>query len=84
MTFSERSGGRLRASGSYALLNGTAERSNSPNGRGNGSSWTGIAVELDYRLTRAWYAGVTIEGGLGAIRRLSGGPVISLSISTQY
>ncbi len=84
MTFNERSGGRLRASGSYSLFNGTAERSNSPNGRGNGSSWTGLAVELDYRLTGKWYAGVTIEGGLGAIRRLSGGPVISLSVATQY
>ena len=82
--------GRLRASGSHSLPGGDpirdlrAPRDNSPNGLGNGSSWMGIAMELDLKLSASWFLGLTVEGGAGPIRRLSGGPVISLSVSTQY
>lgn len=77
-------GGRVRLSGAHSIDEGGAPRSNSPSGIGNGVSYAGFAVEMDRRLSESWFAGLTIEGGLPGLRRQTGGPVISLSVSTQY
>jgi hypothetical protein len=85
ITFSEKWGGTLRASGAHSIaVEGGPPRSQSPSGIGNGVSWMGMAVELDYELLREWYLGLTIEGGLGFLRRQTGGPVVSLSIAHTY
>jgi len=89
LTFNEKWGGTLRASGahSFAPIREDAdppERTESPSGIGNGVSYMGLAVELDYELIERWYLGLTIEGGLGFLRRQTGGPVTSLSLSTTF
>ncbi|MBX3251022.1 MAG: hypothetical protein KF901_27845 [Myxococcales bacterium] len=83
-SFARRWGWRARASGAHSLPTGDAPRAESPSGMGNGSSWAGLALELDRRLVREWYLGAVIEGGLFHLRRLSGGPVVSLAVSTQF
>lgn len=77
-------GGRVRASGAHSIDEGRAPRSNSPSGIGNGVSYAGIAFEMDRRITDTWFLGFTIEGGLPGLRRQTGGPVLSLSVATQY
>ncbi len=77
-------GGRVRLSGAHSIDEGHEPRANSPSGIGNGVSYAGFAVEFDRRITDSWFAGLTIEGGLPGLRRQTGGPVISLSVATQY
>jgi hypothetical protein len=89
LTLSEKWGGTLRASGAHSITPirddpDAPERTESPSGIGNGVSYMGLAVELDYELLERWYLGLTIEGGLGFLRRQTGGPVTSLSLSTTY
>ncbi|MEM9069902.1 MAG: hypothetical protein AAGE52_15425 [Myxococcota bacterium] len=82
--FTDRWGGRARASGAHSLDEDGAPRGNSPSGIGNGVSWAGFALEVDYRLRDGWYLGLTLEGGLSGLRRQTGGPVTSLWVATQY
>ena len=89
LAFNERWGSTLRANGAHSMVplrsdRGDPPRSESPSGIGNGVSWTGFALELDYELISRWHLGLTIEGGLGFLRRQTGGPVTSLSLSTTY
>lgn len=76
--------GRLRLSGVFSLRDGSAPRTESPSGYANGTSYMGIALELDYEWIPEWFLGVTLEGGAGYLRRQTGGPVISLSLSHTY
>lgn len=68
---------RGRVTGYHSLGNGTAPYHDSPSGLGNGTNYLGFAVETDWELWPANWLGVTFEGGLGALSRQSGGPVIS-------
>lgn len=56
----------------------------SPSGIGNGTSYTGFALEMDYQFQPSWFAGVTIEGGTGLLVRQAGGPVITLYLATRF
>jgi len=84
LTLAEGWSGRLRAHGAISIVRGRAPYNESPSGIGNGVSYTGFAVELDRKLVEKWFLGMTIEGGTGLLRRQTGGPVLSLAISTQY
>ncbi len=83
-SFSDDWASRVRASGAHSLRLESAPRANSPSGMGNGSSWAGLAWELERRLIGRWYASLVIEGGLFGLRRLSGGPVASLGVATHF
>ncbi len=85
-SFTDRWSGRARASGTHSLaLEGDdAPLAQTPSGIGNGVSWAGIALELDYRLGQQWFVGLTLEGGLGDLRSQTGGPVTSLWVATQF
>lgn len=56
----------------------------SPSGIGNGTNYIGFAVEADYQLQPNYFVGVTIEGGVAAITRQTGGPVISLYFAHRF
>ncbi|MAQ14138.1 MAG: hypothetical protein CMN30_04990 [Sandaracinus sp.] len=89
LTLSDRWGGTLRANGahSFSPIRGDADDpppADTPSGIGNGVSWMGMAVELDYEMKPTWYLGLTLEGGLGLLRSQTGGPVTSLSVSHVY
>ena len=73
-----------RAQGAYGLPTGSAMYANSPSGIGNGVSYTGFGIELDFEFIEKWFLGLTLEGGLGFLRRQTGGPVISLAVATQF
>ncbi len=88
-SFTPRFGGRLRLTGRHAIGNGDAVRGDSPSGLVSGASYTGFAVEVDYQLTQNeskgnWYLGFAFEGAFGFLKRQTGGPVLSLSIATQW
>jgi hypothetical protein len=80
----DRIGLRVRAQGFLSLPWGTAQRTQSPSGMGNGTRYTGLALEADYRLVNHWDLGLTLESGLGIQQRQTGGPVISLSIASTF
>lgn len=84
--FSDRWSGRARASGAHslALAGDDAPLAETPSGIGNGVSWAGLALELDYRLGERWFVGLTLEGGLGDLRSQTGGPVTSLWVATRF
>ena len=85
LDFSQRWRGRLRLMGRHATgLGGDAPRHDSPSGIGNGTSYGGFALEVDYRLTPRWALGAVLEGGLFALRRQTGGPVLNLVVSTTF
>lgn len=56
----------------------------SPSGIGNGTNYIGFAVEADYQLQPNYFVGLTIEGGIAAITRQTGGPVISLYFAHRF
>ena len=70
--------GRLRLVAHLPVNEGGAPYRENPAGVGNGVAYTGFALEADYELLTAYYLGLSLEGGLGAIRRQTGGPVVSL------
>jgi hypothetical protein len=77
--------GRVRLSGRHATgLGGDAPKHDSPSGIGNGTGYGGFALEIDYKLDERWAIGAVLEGGLFALRRQTGGPVINLAISTTF
>ena len=89
LTFNEKWGGTLRANAAHSFSPiraspGDPPPADTPSGIGNGVSWMGMAVELDYELRRDWFLGLTLEGGLGYLRSQTGGPVTSLSIAHVY
>lgn len=83
-SFTETWSSRVRASGAHSLRFESAPRASSPSGMGNGSSWAGLAWELERQIVDRWYASLVIEGGIFGLRRLSGGPVTSLGVATQF
>jgi hypothetical protein len=77
---------RNRVSGRLPLRVGdeSVPRHDSPSGIGNGTSYVGIAAEVDYRVYRTWVVGLSFEGGLFAVRRQSRGPVSALYLATAF
>ena len=71
-------GARLRVVGHLPIEASDAPYVDNPAGIGNGVSYLGFALEADYQLVDGFYLGLTLEGGLGLIRRQTGGPVFSL------
>lgn len=84
MRFSERWQGRGRVTGHYAIRTGNNPRDDSPSGIGNGTSYTGLALEADYEWTKHWYIGTVLEGGLLGVVRQTGGPVISVYVAHKF
>lgn len=84
MNFTERIAGRARVTGHYALGNGDAPPDETPSGLGNGTSYTGAALEGDYRIGDRWFVGLSLEGGLFLIQRQTGGPVVSVYLATKF
>jgi hypothetical protein len=82
--FSERWSGRARAVGWHNVLRGSAPRTESPSGINNGTSYVGLGLEGEYGFAPGWWVGLTLEGGLVAIRRQTGGPVISVFVATRF
>jgi hypothetical protein len=76
--------GRVRVVGWHDLVRGDAPRTESPSGINNGTRYVGFGLEGEYALTPTWWLGASVEGGLGAIRRQTGGPVLSLFVATRY
>jgi len=75
---------RLRLSGFHPLKNGTAGYHDSPSGIGNGTAYTGFALEVDRKITDLLSAGFSFAGGLGGVVRQTGGPVITGQISAAW
>ena len=71
---------RARLSGRHPLPVGDEDmpRHTSPSGVGNGTSYVGLALEGEARVSRSWRLGLSAEGGLFAVQRQSRGPVISV------
>lgn len=76
---------RLRFSGRHPLPVGDEElpAHSSPSGIGNGTSYVGFAAELDYKVG-GWFVGLSLEGGLFAVKRQSSGPVISAYLARSF
>ncbi|MCB9610945.1 MAG: hypothetical protein H6721_02780 [Sandaracinus sp.] len=83
-SFTDAWASRVRASGAHSFRFESQPRASSPSGAGNGSSWAGLAWELERKIVDRWYASFVLEGGLFGLRRLSGGPVLSLGVATQF
>ncbi|MCC6750194.1 MAG: hypothetical protein IT371_21180 [Deltaproteobacteria bacterium] len=75
---------RARLTGRHPLPVGDAPLSESPSGVGNGTSYVGLALEGDWRFTSHLALVASLEGGLGAVRRQAGGPVISLGVAASW
>lgn len=56
----------------------------SPSGIGNGTNYIGFSVEADYQFTPNYWIGATIEGGVAAIARQTGGPVVTIYFATRF
>lgn len=76
--FGERFSLRNRIHGRYPLPIGSAPRHSSLSGVGNGTSYTAGAIDAEYRVSDHFAFGLSIEGGLFAVRRQARGPVTSL------
>jgi hypothetical protein len=61
-----------------------APRHESPSGIGNGTSYIGFAIEVDYQIEPDWFVGFTGEGGLGYLVRQTGGPVVTLYVARRF
>ncbi|MEN0061228.1 MAG: hypothetical protein AAGA48_03705 [Myxococcota bacterium] len=86
--FGRRVGTRLRASGVHSVRSEGLPAAEGPSGIGNGTSWTGLAVEADVALGRLdgpvrWALGLTEETGITLVRRRSGGLTTSLNLSAS-
>ncbi len=77
---------RARLTGRHPLPVGDDDvpRHNSPSGIGNGTSYIGLAGEVELRIDPRWSLGVSLEGGLFAVQRQSRGPVTSLFVATLF
>ena len=83
-SFLERFSWRLRMRGQHTLGDDDAPRIESPSGVQNGTSFVGLAGEMDVRFVGAWVVGLTVEGGLFAVYRQGRGPVFSLYVATSF
>lgn len=83
--FTDRIGGRLRLTGHHAIRQGLAPYDDSPSGIGNGTTYTGAAVEVEYMFVPDWWVGGTIEGSarLVEVEGQSGGPVTTIFAATR-
>ena len=81
---SERFAARVRLTRWHSTLDGSAPRSESPSGIGNGTSYLGFALEADRRVGERWFVGGSVEGGLGFLRRQTGGPVFSAYAAVKF
>lgn len=72
---------RLRATAHVALEANDAPYRENPAGIGNGVSYSGFALEGEYRLPADWALGLVLEGGFVHIRRQTGGLVTSLYVA---
>lgn len=61
-----------------------AERTDSPSGINNGTSYLGFAVEGDVQVEPGWFVGATVEGGLGLLIRQTGGPVVTGYVANRF
>lgn len=61
-----------------------APRHESPSGIGNGTSYIGFAIEVDWQVEPNWFVGFTGEGGLGYLVRQTGGPVLTLYVARRF
>ena len=68
LNFNRRMAGRMRASGAHSIRTGDVELAQTPSGMGNGVSWAGIALEVEYEFIESSYVGATLEGGIGGLR----------------
>jgi hypothetical protein len=75
---------RARLTGFHSLGNGSAPYPLSPSGQGNGTNYVGFAIETDWELWPTTFVGVTFEGGIAAIRRQTGGPVIDVYVAKKF
>ncbi|MDQ3037681.1 MAG: hypothetical protein M3Y87_35135 [Myxococcota bacterium] len=76
---------RVRLTGWHSLGNGDPGRYHqSPSGIGSGTNYIGFAVEMDVPIERDWWLGATLEGGLAALSRQTGGPVITLYVAHRF
>jgi hypothetical protein len=84
--FGERWSGRLRLTGHHALDENRAPYDESPSGIGNGTSYTGAAVEVECEVVPDGWVGFAIEGSarIIEIERQSGGPVVSVYGATRF
>lgn len=86
LPFWERFSARARFTGKHPLPVGDegVPRHSSPSGIGNGTSYVGFALEGDYRFYKQWFVGLSFEGGLLAVERQTGGPVLAFSLATKF
>lgn len=86
MTFWNALSARLRLTGRHPLPVGDEDvpRHESPSGIGNGTSYVGLGLEAEYWFLSWWALGISFEGGLFAVQRQSGGPVLSLYAAWRY
>ena len=82
--FSDHWSGRVRLHGYHSVRNGTEPRAESPSGTGNGTTYTGFALEGEWTFVPKWQLGLTFEGGLLGVRRQTGGPVVSVFLATAW
>ena len=75
---------RLKLAGHHPLGNGTAPYHDSVSGIGNGTAYAGFTVELDRKVSDHWFVGMSLAGGLGPVRRQTGGPVLAFNVSAVY
>jgi hypothetical protein len=79
---------RVRVVGYHSLdgvvIGDPAPTHNSPSGIGNGTSYIGFAAEGDFEVEEDLFLGVSFEGGIGALARQTGGPVITLYVATEF
>jgi hypothetical protein len=75
---------RVRLTGYHSLgvtIGPAAPGHRSPSGIGNGTNYMGFALEADRRVGDDLWVGLTLEGGLGALNRQTGGPVVSVYLA---
>ena len=77
---------RFRLTGRHPLPVGDEDvpYHTSPSGIGNGTSYVGFSAEVDYTFPCGWITGLSLEGGLFAVKRQSRGPVISLYVARAF
>jgi hypothetical protein len=82
--FDTRFGIRLRVVGWHPLIRGSEPRGESPNGVSNGTEYVGIGVEGEWWLDAHWAVGGAFQGGLGALHRQIGGPVVDVYVAAKF
>ena len=76
--------GRIKIAGYHSLDDGTEPTHTSPSGLGNGTSYVGATLELDREIREGWYLSLSLAGGLGGLRRQTGGPVLGLAVARVW